>query len=152
MSPFDCYLTMRGIKTLALRVERQCANACKVAQWLAANPRVERVYFTGDPAHPDAATVARLFPKSLTGGLVSFEIKGAGRAEIFRFMEKLKMVVRATSLGDVHTLITYPAMSTHRDLSPKHRERLGIRDNLMRLSVGIEAVEDIVADLEQALA
>jgi len=152
MSPFDCYLTMRGIKTLALRVERQCANACKIAQWLASHPRVERVYFTGDPAHPDAANVVRLFPKNLAGGLVSFEIKGAGRTEVFGFMEKLKMVVRATSLGDVHTLITYPAMSSHRDLSPKHRERLGIRDNLVRVSAGIEAVEDIVADLEQALA
>jgi cystathionine gamma-synthase/methionine-gamma-lyase len=94
----------------------------------------------------------RLFPKNLAGGLVSFEIKGAGRTEVFSFMEKLKMVVRATSLGDVHTLITYPAMSSHRDLSPKHRERLGIRDNLVRVSAGIEAVEDIVADLEQALA
>jgi cystathionine beta-lyase/cystathionine gamma-synthase len=152
MSPFDCYLTMRGIKTLALRVERQCANACKIAQWLAAHPRVERVYFTGDPAHPDAATVARLFPKNLTGGLISFEIKGAGRTEVFSFMEKLKMVVRATTLGDVHTLIAYPAMASQRDLSPKHRERLGIHDNLVRVSAGIEAVEDIVADLEQALA
>ncbi len=151
MGPFESYLTLRGIKTLALRVERQCANACKVAQWLAAQPRVERVYFTGDPAHPDAATVARLFPKNLTGGLVSFELKDGGRTEVFRFMEKLKMVVRATSLGDVHSIILYPAMASHRDLSPKHRERLGIRDNLMRLSVGIEAVEDIVADLDQAL-
>src|ERR1700686_4381806 len=98
MSPFDCYLTMRGIKTLALRVERQCANACKVASWLATHPRVERVYFAGDPAHPDAATIARLFPKNLYGGIVAFEIKDAGRAEVFQMMERLKMIVRATSL------------------------------------------------------
>jgi cystathionine gamma-synthase/methionine-gamma-lyase len=83
---------------------------------------------------------------------VSFEVAFAGRPEIFHFMEKLKMVVRATSLGDVHTMVTYPAMSSHRDLSPKHRERLGIRDNLVRISVGIEAIDDILADLDQALA
>lgn len=152
MGPFDSYLTMRGIKTLALRIERQCANACQVAGWLASHPRVERVYFPGDPHHPDAANVARLLPAGRFGGLVAFEVKDAGRPEIFRIMERLKMVVRATSLGDVHTMILYPAMSSHRDLSPKHRERLGIRDNLLRMSIGIEAAEDILADLEQAMA
>lgn len=152
MGPFESYLTMRGIKTLALRVERQCANACKVASWLAAHPRVERTFFPGDPKHPDAANIARLFPPNRYGGLVSFELKGAARKDIFQFMERLKMVVRATSLGDVHSMILYPAMASHRDLSPKHRERLGIRDNLVRLSIGIEAHEDIVADLEQALS
>jgi cystathionine beta-lyase/cystathionine gamma-synthase len=152
MSPFECYLTMRGIKTLGLRMERHCANACKVASWLATHPRVERVYFAGDPAHPDAATIARLFPKNLYGGIVAFEIKDAGRAEVFEMMERLKMIVRATSLGDVHTMMLYPSMSSHRDLAPKQRLRLGIRDNLVRVSVGIEAVEDIFADLDQALA
>ena len=150
MSPFESYLTMRGIKTMALRVERQCANACKVASWLATHPRVERIYFTGDPAHPDAATIARLFPKNLYGAIVAFELKGAGRDETFRFMERLRMIVRATTLGDVHTVISHPAMSSHRELAPKQRERAGIRDNLLRLSIGIEAHEDIVADLEQA--
>ncbi len=152
MGPFESYLTLRGIKTLALRVERQCANACKVASWLAMHPRVERTFFPGDPKHPDAESIARLFPGNRFGGLVSFELKGAGRTEVFRFMEKLRMIVRATSLGDVHSLILYPAMASHRDLSPKHRERLGIHDNLMRVSVGIEAVEDIISDLEQALS
>src|SRR5580704_8307027 len=76
MSPFESYLTMRGIKTLAIRVERQCANACKVASWLAAHPRIERVYFTGDPNHPDAATIGRLFPKNLYGAIIAFELKG----------------------------------------------------------------------------
>jgi cystathionine gamma-synthase/methionine-gamma-lyase len=151
MSPFESYLTMRGIKTLALRMERQCANACKVASWLAAHPSVERVHFTGDPAHPDAATINRLFPKNLYGAMVAFELKNAGRDEVFAFMDKLSMIVRATSLGDVHSMILYPAMASHRDISPKHRERLGIRDNLLRISTGIEAIEDIVADLEQAL-
>jgi cystathionine gamma-synthase/methionine-gamma-lyase len=151
LGPFECYLTMRGIKTFPLRMERQCANACRVAGWLAGHPRVERVYFTGDPAHPDAATIRRLFPANLYGAMVSFEIRDAGRDEIFRFMDSLRLVVRATSLGDVHSMMLYPVMSSHREISPKHRERMGIRDNLVRLSVGIEAAEDIIADLAQAL-
>ncbi len=142
---------MRGIKTFPLRMERQCANACRIASWLGAHPKVERVYFAGDPAHPDAATVRRLFPQGLYGAIVSFEIKDAARAEIFRFMDALRLVVRATSLGDVHTMMLYPVMSSHRELSPKHRERMGIRENLVRLSVGIEAPEDVIADLDQAL-
>jgi cystathionine gamma-synthase len=84
--------------------------------------------------------------------MISFEIKGEGRQDVFGFMDRLQMIVRATSLGDVHTMMLYPAMSSHRDLSPKHRQRLGIGDTLVRLSVGIEAAEDIIADIEQALA
>jgi cystathionine beta-lyase/cystathionine gamma-synthase len=152
LGPFECYLTMRGIKTFPLRMERQCGNACRVAQFLAGHPRVERVYFTGDPRHPDAETIRRLFPANLYGAMISFEIKGAGRAEVFRFMDALRMVVRATSLGDVHSMALYPVMSSHRELSPKHSERMGIRENLVRLSIGIEAPEDIIADLDQALA
>jgi cystathionine gamma-synthase/methionine-gamma-lyase len=113
---------------------------------------VERVYFPADPNHPDAAAIRRLFPPNLYGAIVSFEILGAGREEVFRFMDRLRLIVRATSLGDVHSMMLYPVMSSHRDISPKHRQRMGIRDNLVRLSVGIEAVEDILADLEQALA
>ncbi len=151
LGPFESYLTMRGIKTFPLRMERQCANACRVAAWLSRHPAVERVYFTGDPTHPDAATIRRLFPPNLYGAMVSFELKGAGRTEIFRFMDGLKMIVRATSLGDVHSMALYPVMSSHREVSPRHRERMGIRDNLVRLSVGIEAPEDIIEDLDQAL-
>jgi cystathionine beta-lyase/cystathionine gamma-synthase len=151
MSPFESYLTMRGIKTMGLRVERQCTNACKVASWLATHPRVDRVHFSGDPAHPDASTIQRLFPKNLYGAMIAFELKGAGRAEVFRFMERLKMIVRATSMGDVHTMALYPAIASHRDLSPKQRQRLGIGDNLVRISTGIEAAEDIIGDLDQAL-
>jgi len=152
LGPFESYLTMRGIKTFPLRMERQCANAARVAAWLAAHPRVERVYFTGDPAHPDAAAISRLFPPGLTGAMVSFEIHEAGRDEIFRIMDALQLIVRATSLGDVHTMVLYPTMSSHREVSPKHRERMGIRDNLLRLSAGIEAAADIIADLDRALA
>ena len=152
LGPFESYLTMRGIKTFPLRMERQCANACRVANALANHPKVERVYFPADPRHADAAAIRRLFPPNLYGAMVSFEIRGAGREEIFRFMDRLQLVVRATSLGDVHSMMLYPVMSSHREISPKHRERMGIRDSLVRFSVGIEAVEDIIADLEQALA
>ncbi|MBI4903921.1 MAG: PLP-dependent transferase [Acidobacteria bacterium] len=151
LGPFESYLTMRGIKTFPLRFERQCRNACEIAQWLATRPEIERVYFPADPNHPDAANIHRLFPEKLHGAMTSFELKGADRAGVFAFMDRLKLVVRATSLGDVHTMTLYPAMSSHRDLSPKQRERAGIRDNLIRLSVGIEDTADVIADIEQAL-
>ena len=151
MGPFESYLTMRGIKTFALRMERQCANACRVASWLAAHPRICRVHFPASADHPDAATIRRLFPPNLFGAMVSFELKDAGRNEVFRFMDALGLIVRATSLGDVHSMMLYPVMSSHREISPKHRERMGISDGLVRLSVGIEAPEDIIEDLEQAL-
>jgi len=151
LGPFESYLAMRGIKTFPLRMERQCANANKVAAALAVHPRVSKVNFPGTSAHPDAETVKRLLPPGLFGAMISFEIKDAGQPEIFAFMDKLKLILRGTSLGDVHSLLLYPAMASHRDISPKQRERLGIGDNLVRLSVGIEAVEDITADLEQAL-
>lgn len=152
LGPFESYLTMRGIKTFPLRMERQCHNARVIAQWLEAHPRIERVHFPANAHHPDRSTVARLLPEGLYGGIVSFEIRHAGRDEVFAFMDRLRLIVRATSLGDVHSMILYPAISSHRELSPKQRERMGIRDNLLRLSVGIEAVEDILEDLEQALA
>ena len=151
LGPFESYLTMRGIKTLPLRMERQCENACRVASWLAGHPGIERVYFPADPAHPDASVIRRLLPQGLYGAIVSFELKDAGREEIFRFMDALKLIVRATSLGDVHSMMLYPVMSSHREVSPRHRQRMGIRDNLVRLSVGIEAAEDIIEDLDQAL-
>jgi cystathionine beta-lyase/cystathionine gamma-synthase len=152
LGPFESYLAMRGIKTFPLRMERQCANAAHVACRLAAHPNVEKVNYPGDPAHPDAAAIKRLFAPGLFGAMISFEIRGAEKEGVFRFMNRMKLVVPGTSLGDVQTMVLYPVMASHRDLSPKHRARLGIHDNLVRLSVGIEAVEDIVADLENALS
>jgi cystathionine gamma-synthase/methionine-gamma-lyase len=151
LGAFESYLAMRGIKTFPLRMERQCRNAAEVAAWLAAHPRVAKVNYPGDPSHPDAATIARQFSCGLRGAMVSFDIKGAGREQVFAFINRLKLVVRATSLGDVHTMILYPAISSHRDLAPKQRLRMGIGDGLVRLSVGIEAMEDVIADLDQAL-
>ena len=151
LGPFEANQAMRGIKTFPLRFERQCSNAGEVAKWLAAHPAIDRVIFPADPRHPDAESIARLFTPGLFGGIVTFEVKGAGKQGIFRVMNALRTVVPATSLGDVHSMVLYPVMASHRDLSPKHRLRLGIPENMLRLSVGIEAVEDIIADLDQAL-
>lgn len=151
LGPFESYLTMRGVKTLALRYERQCQNACKLATMLASHPAVDRVYYCADPKHPDAATIKDLFEPGLFGAMLSFEIKDANKAAVMSFMNRLKMVVPGTSLGDVHTLLLYPVMASHRDVAPKQRERMGIKENLVRVSAGIEAVEDIYADLDGAL-
>jgi len=151
LGPFEAYLAMRGIKTFPLRMERQCRNAVAVAAFLRQHPRIAKVNFLNDPEHPDAATLQRLLPNGLSGAMISFEVKDAAREEIFAFMNGLKMIVKATSLGDVHSMMLYPAMSSHRDLAPKQRERLGIRDSLVRLSVGIEDPADICDDLNQAL-
>jgi cystathionine beta-lyase/cystathionine gamma-synthase len=152
LGPFEAYLTMRGIKTFPLRFERQCANAARLAEWLKNHPAVERVYYPGDPAHPDAEVVARLLPEGLYGGMVSFEIRGADKSQVFRFINSLKMIVPATSLGDVHSMLLYPVMSSHREVPVEMREqRMGIRVNLVRLSAGIEDFDDIAADLDQAL-
>ena len=152
LGPFESYLTMRGIKTLALRFERQCNNARAVANWLSNHPRVERVYYCADPSHPDACNIKRLFAQGLFGAILSFEIRNASRDGILAFMDRLKMIVPGTSLGDVHSLLLYPVMASHRNVSPKMRERVGIRDNLVRLAAGIEAPDDIIGDLDAALS
>lgn len=151
LGPFESFLTMRGIKTFPLRFERQCTNACRIATWLESHRRVARVHYLADPKHPDAAVIRRLFPDGPYGALVPFEIKDATKEDVFRFMNKLQLVVRGTSLGDVHSLLLYPAMASHREIAPKQRQRMGINDGLVRLCAGIEAVEDIIADLDQAL-
>ncbi|HZU24021.1 MAG TPA: PLP-dependent aspartate aminotransferase family protein [Bryobacteraceae bacterium] len=151
LGPFEAYLTMRGIKTFVLRMERQCANACRIASWLGGHPGIARVYYPADPGHPDSETIGRLLPKGLHGAIVTFDLKDAGKAEVFGFMDRLKLIVKGTSLGDVHSLMLYPAIASHRDLAPKQRERMGITDGTLRLCAGIEAVDDLIADLDQAL-
>jgi cystathionine gamma-synthase/methionine-gamma-lyase len=132
-------------------MERHCSNACRVAAWLASHPRIERVYFPGRDEHPDHALATRLFPQGMFGGLVSFDIKGADRQAVFEFVNRLQLCVKATSLGDVHSLVLYPAISSHRDMGPAMRKQLGIGDGFLRLSVGLEDADDIIADLDQAL-
>ncbi|HLH01230.1 MAG TPA: PLP-dependent aspartate aminotransferase family protein [Bryobacteraceae bacterium] len=152
LGPFEAYLTMRGIKTLALRFERQCQNARRLAEWLALHPKIDRVYYCSDTDHPDSAQIQKYFAPGLYGAILSFEIKDHKREQVLAFMDRLKMVVPGTSLGDVHTLLLYPWSASHRNVAPKMRERMGIKENLVRVAAGIEAVDDIIADLDQALA
>jgi cystathionine beta-lyase/cystathionine gamma-synthase len=149
LGPFEAWLAHRGLKTLPLRMGRQCENAREIATNLAAHPKVAKVNHPSLAAHPDHETVGRVL--SDTGGLVSFELAAEGREAAFAFLNSLKLCVKAPSLGDIYTLAIHPATSSHRELSPSRRERLGVGENLVRLSVGIEHPQDIVSDLEQAL-
>jgi cystathionine gamma-synthase/methionine-gamma-lyase len=151
LGPTEAWLTLRGLKTLPLRMRQHCSNAVEVARWLEDHGRVSRVNYPGLRSHPQHELSRTLFPPGLFGGMISFEIKDAGREEVFRFMESLKLILPATTLGDVYSLVLYPPMSSHRGLSPEERKRVGISDGLVRLSVGIEEFSDILEDLEQAL-
>jgi cystathionine gamma-synthase/methionine-gamma-lyase len=151
LGPFEAWLVLRGLKTLPLRVIRQSESAQQLAHWLATHPKVERVYYPGLPSHPDHQRSQQLFTRGLAGGVLSFTIRRATQADIFRFADSLELFLKATSMGDLQSLILYPAISSHRDLAPRHRERLGITENLVRLSVGIEDMDDLKADLSQAL-
>lgn len=152
LGPFEAWLALRGLKTLPLRFARQCENAQALAEWLGKNSHVEEVFYPGLAAHPDHEQLAALFGGEGAGGVLSVKIRGAGREQIFRFVDSLELFLKATSLGDVQSLVLYPTISSHRDLSPKQRERLGITDNLIRLSAGIEDIEDLKADLTHAFA
>ncbi len=151
LGPQEAWMVLRGIKTLPLRVQRQCDNAVRIAGWLAAHPRVIGVNYPGLPAHPQHALAARLLERGAFGAMISFDLKDGGRESVFRFMEALKLVLPATTLGDVYSLVLYPAGTSHRALDAETRRRVGIGDGLVRLSVGIEDAEDIIADLDQAL-
>lgn len=150
LGPFEAWLTLRGLKTLPLRFRQQCENAQILAEWLSSHPRVEEVFYPGLPSHPDYSSVKRLFGNAGAGGVLSIKIRNAGRDEVFRFVDSLELFLKATSLGDVQSLVLYPTISSHRDLSPKQRQRLGITENLIRLSAGIEDVEDLKSDLSRA--
>jgi len=148
-SPFDAFLTLRGIKTLALRMERHCGNAMHVASWLARHPRVERVIYPGLASHPQHLLAARQMHHRY-GGMVSAVLKG-GLAASRRFLERCRLFTLAESLGGVESLVEHPALMTHASLPEDVRAGLGIADGLVRLSVGIEDVEDLIAELETAL-
>jgi cystathionine beta-lyase/cystathionine gamma-synthase len=151
LGPNEAWLVLRGLKTLVLRMRQQSWNASLVARFLSSHPRVSKVYYPALPTHPHFALCRRLFSTNLYGGMVSFEIEGADQEQVFRFMDALQLIVPGTSLGDVTSLILYPAHSSHRTLSEEERQRLGITPSLVRLSVGIEEASDIIADLAQAL-
>ncbi|MDH7489782.1 MAG: PLP-dependent aspartate aminotransferase family protein [Anaerolineae bacterium] len=151
LGPNEAYLALRGLKTLPLRVERQCKSAAWIAAWLEAHPKVARVYYPGLKSHPQYDLARNLFSGGLRGAIVSFEIVGAGRRRVFQFLQSLELCIPATTLGDLYTEALYPAHSSHRALTAEQRKAIGIGDGLVRLSVGIEDPEDIIADLRQAL-
>ena len=152
LGAFEAYLTLRGVKTLSLRMPRQCQSARQIAERLSRHPGVSLVHYPGLPSHPDFEIASRLLRDHLAGGVVSFTLRGAGRAEIFRFMDALRLCCVGTTVGDIYSQLLYPAISSHRALSEEERHHLGIGDDLVRLSVGIEDAEDLVADVEQAIA
>jgi cystathionine gamma-synthase len=147
LAPFDAWLTLRGLKTLGLRMEKHNANALLAAEWLRGNRRIEKVFYTGFPDHPRyglSRRQARGF-----GGMISFYVKNP--ADVPVILRSLKLILFAESLGGVESLITYPLVQTHSAIPEAMRLKAGINDRLLRLSVGIENVDDIVADLDRAL-
>jgi len=147
-SPFDSFLALRGLKTLALRMERHCANGLKIARWLEARPDVERVIYPGLESHPQHALARKQMHGF--GGIVTAVLK-RDLAGTKRFLERCQLFTLAESLGGVESLIEHPAIMTHASIPEDQRDRLGISDSLVRLSVGVEDGDDLIADLEQAL-
>lgn len=150
LGPFESYLAMRGLKTLALRMERHCSNALQVARFLDEHPAVARVYYPGLECHPQHQLASRILKKGLYGGLLAFELKEQNKEAAFRFMDELRLCLPVTTLGDIHSQVTYPAISSHRNLTADERASFGISEGCIRLSVGIEDVGDIIKDLSQA--
>lgn len=147
LSPFDSYLMLRGIKTLAVRMERQQQSAMAIAKWLQTQEKVTRVYYAGLPDHPGYAVNAA--QSRGAGGMLSFAVDSHETA--LKILKNVKVITFAESLGGPESLITLPALQTHRDVAPAEREKLGITDSLLRLSVGLENAEDLMADLAQAM-
>lgn len=148
LAPFDSYLILRGIRTLAVRMEQQQKNAKKIAEWLKTQPKVKEVYYVGLPEHPGYEVNARQARGA--GSMISFRTDSEQTARAV--LERVKLIVYAESLGGVESLITYPMLQTHGDVPVEVRERLGITEDFLRFSVGIENADDLIADLEQALA
>ena len=148
LAPMDSWLMLRGIKTLAVRMEQHQRNALKLAEWLRDHPRVSEVYYIGLPDRPDKQLIDRQC--SGYGGMISFRVDSPETAK--GVLNKVKLIRFAESLGGVESLITYPCKQTHAEVPEELRKRLGVDDTLLRLSVGIENAADLVADLEQALA
>ena len=146
MSPFNAWVFLKGLETLKLRLQAHSSSALKVARWLERQPAVLKVYYPGLESHPQHELACR--QQSGFGGIVSFEIKG-GREEAWKIVDATRMISITANLGDTKSTITHPATTTHGRLTQKERDDAGIRDNLVRVSVGLEEVEDIQADLER---
>lgn len=151
MGPFEAWLTLRGLRTLPIRMAAHCDNALKVAQRLESAPQIARVIYPGLRSHPDHEVARRVLSGGF-GGMVAFEIAGADRAGSFRFLERVRLVRAAPSLGDVGTLVMHPATASARKLTAEQRVAAGIGENLIRVSVGLEDPDEIADDLLQAVA
>ncbi|HEX4574005.1 MAG TPA: aminotransferase class I/II-fold pyridoxal phosphate-dependent enzyme, partial [Gemmatimonadales bacterium] len=146
--PFDCWLALRGTKTLALRMRQHDANGRRIAEWLTRHPAVERVYYPGLPSHPQHDLACRQMTGF--GGMIAIELGSVERAK--RLVERTQLFALAESLGGVESLIGHPASMTHASVPPERRRAMGLTDSLVRLSVGIEDVDDLIGDLEHGLA
>ncbi len=151
LAPEPAWLAHRGLRTFWVRVREQFANAERVADWLVARDDIVQVHYPGLLTHHQHELARRLFGERGFGGMLSFELRDAGRDQVFGFMDELQLVLPATTLGDVFSLVLYPAHSSHRSMPAEMRAALGISEGLVRMSTGIEASEDIIADLAQAL-
>ena len=148
LGPFDAFLALRGLKTLPLRMARHCENALVIAQWLARHDKVATVHYPGLPSHPQHALARRQM--NGFGGIITIVLRG-GLDDARHFLERLRIFVCAESLGGVESLAEHPAIMTHASLPGEIRAQLGIDDSLVRLSVGVEDVDDLMADIGQAL-
>src|SRR5919206_3458368 len=148
----DAYLAVRGLRTLPLRMARQCSNAQAIAEALARHPAVERVHYPGLADSPEHPTAARLFQSGLAGAVLAFAIRGADKAAVMHLMERLRLIRAAPTLGDCFSLVLYPLIASHRGLTPEQRRERGIHDNVVRFSAGLEDPADLLADLDQALS
>jgi O-succinylhomoserine sulfhydrylase len=148
LSPFNAWVLLKGLETLPLRVERHGASAAAIADFLSERKEVARVFYPGRADHPQS----KIAKRQMAGGgpMVAFEVKG-GKREAFRFLNALKLIKISNNLGDAKSLATHPATTTHQRLTPEARAELGIYDNSLRLSIGLEDVEDLKADLDAAL-
>ena len=147
--PQDSFLVLRGIKTLHLRVQRHCENGKEIAHFLKDHPKVEKVYWPGFENHPNHE-IAKDQMKDF-GGMISFTLKGNDKQEAFRVMESFKLFSLAESLGGVESMVNHPATMTHASIPYEERQKIGLLDSLIRLSVGIEDSEDLLEDIKQAL-
>ncbi|KAF0814996.1 O-succinylhomoserine sulfhydrylase [Andreprevotia sp. IGB-42] len=149
LSPFNAWVILKGMETLPIRMRAHCENALKLAQWLESRPEIERVYYPGLPSHPQHALAQK--QQHGGGGIVSFEVKG-GREAAWALVDRVQLLSRTANLGDVRSTITHPASTTHGRVSPEARAAAGIREGLIRISVGLENIDDLIADLARGLA
>jgi O-acetylhomoserine (thiol)-lyase len=152
LSPMSAFLILQGIETLALRMDRTCENSLAIAKFLSTHPKVASVNYAGLPDHPEHALVKK-YMSGKASGILSFTLKGGeGREAGARFLDGLKLFTRLVNIGDAKSLATHPASTTHRQLDAAELAKAGVSEGMVRLSVGIEHIDDLKADLEQALA